>query len=772
MKTRLVILSMLFIQGACSTLWANVLNWPASGWAPLYGQSSLYSDIPDDTGNNGHEYLDFVGDTNYAAAFYYYRTAAESGEAEDQLLFRVRLDSKKNKMPGAYQVFFETSYDSSVDWVLELETGDLDSTGTISFGSAAGTNRSGVTFGTVVWSDSFTSTSGYAHWAGAATGDGSSFNGDIDYFLEFGLPWSTFTNYTGVTSTNDPFRLLFTSSQSGGQIDDGDVGNSSATIGVDVVFDDIYADPDPADGPYTQTISFTNPGDQDSSDTVLLNASASSGLPVSFSVQSGPGVISSATNLTFSGSGTVVIVASQSGNSSWLPAPSVTHSFLVTGKTAATVTLDDLNPTYDGTAQSATATTVPSGLTVDLTYDGSPVAPTNAGSYTVIGTINDPGYEGSATNTFTIAQGTQTLTFPNPGAQVATNSVLLGATSDRGLSVTDYTVISGPGSLSGTTLSFTGAGTVLVSANQSGDANWGAAVPVTNAISVSKATASINVTGLSPTYDGTAQTVTVTTDPSGRPVDITYNGSTTAPTNAGTYTVIVTVNDPLYGGSVTNTFTIAKADQSITFTNPGSQGVSDTVNLSATADSGLAVTFGVVSGPAVLSGSTLTFTNSGAVVISADQPGDANWNAASQTNISFSVGKTAATVTLDNLNPTYDGTAQSATATTVPAGLTVDLTYDGSPVAPTNAGSYTVIGTINDPGYEGSATNTLVISKASQTLTFDPIADQVTTNVVSLSASTTGDGTPEFAVISGPAVYDPSGPSLSFNATGTITVVA
>jgi hypothetical protein len=70
------------------------------------------------------------------------------------------------------------------------------------------------------------------------------------------------------------------------------------------------------------------------------------------------------------------------------------------------------------------------------------------------------------------------------------------------------------------------------------------------------------------------------------------------------------------------------------------------------------------------------------------------------------------TVTLGNLRQTYDGTAKSVTATTTPSGLTVNITYNGSASAPTNAGSYTVIGTINDANYQGGATNTLVINDA------------------------------------------------------------
>jgi len=81
-------------------------------------------------------------------------------------------------------------------------------------------------------------------------------------------------------------------------------------------------------------------------------------------------------------------------------------------------------------------------------------------------------------------------------------------------------------------------------------------------------------------------------------VNITYNGSPNAPTNAGSYTVIGTINDSNYVGSVTNTLTINKA---------------------------------------------------------------------------------AAIVTLANLSQTYDGMAKTATVTTTPPGLAVDMTYNAFP---------------------------------------------------------------------------------------------
>ncbi|MGD0090611.1 MAG: YDG domain-containing protein, partial [Planctomycetota bacterium] len=76
-----------------------------------------------------------------------------------------------------------------------------------------------------------------------------------------------------------------------------------------------------------------------------------------------------------------------------------------------------------------------------------------------------------------------------------------------------------------------------------------------------------------------------------------------------------------------------------------------------------------------------------------------------------------AVITLGSLNQTYNGTPESATATTNPLGLTVTFTYNGSATPPTNAGSYAVVATVNDGTYLGTHTGTLTISPAPLTVT-------------------------------------------------------
>jgi hypothetical protein len=77
---------------------------------------------------------------------------------------------------------------------------------------------------------------------------------------------------------------------------------------------------------------------------------------------------------------------------------------VVSGKETASVVLGELSHIYDGSAKNASATTTPEGLVVNFTYDGSSEAPTDAGTYAVVATVDDANYEGSASATLTIAK--------------------------------------------------------------------------------------------------------------------------------------------------------------------------------------------------------------------------------------------------------------------------------------------------------------------------------------------------------------------------------
>ena len=107
--------------------------------------------------------------------------------------------------------------------------------------------------------------------------------------------------------------------------------------------------------------------------------------------------------------------------------------------------------------------------------------------------------------------------------------------------------------------------------------------------------------------------------------------------------------------------------QSITFAPIADRPVtSPAFALSATASSGLPVSYQLVSGPATLAGNTLTLTGVGTVTVRAKQDGNLTFLPAPDVDQSFNVTKAPATITLGALNPTYTGSQKSVTVTTNP----------------------------------------------------------------------------------------------------------
>jgi len=150
--------------------------------------------------------------------------------------------------------------------------------------------------------------------------------------------------------------------------------------------------------------------------------------------------------------------------------------------------------------------------------------------------------------------------------------------------------------------------------------------------------AEITLSGLTTTYDGAPQVVTVTTNPIGLPTLITYGNAASAPTAAGNYAVNASVDHPLAWGAASGTLVIAKASQVITFAQPDAHVYGDApFPLTAAASSGLTVTIAAQAGPATVTAGTVTLTGTGTVTLRATQGGDANYLAAPAVERSFSV---------------------------------------------------------------------------------------------------------------------------------------
>lgn len=349
-------------------------------------------------------------------------------------------------------------------------------------------------------------------------------------------------------------------------------------------------------------------------------------------------------------------------------------------QTAAQVTLQNLAQSYSGTPRPVSAATQPAGLAVRFTYDGVPEPPTLPGTYAVTGIVATATYEGMATG-------------------------------------------------------------------------W---------LVVSKAAATVVLGGLNQTYDGTPRSATALTDPLGLAVRFTYSALTNPPTAPGRYFVVATIDDPVYAGSTAGALTIAKAPAAITLT-----GLAQTYDgapksvAAATEPAGLAVGM-------KYNGSSTAPTLAGSYAVAATVA-DAFYTGSSTGTLV--VAKAAATVTLNGLAQTYDGTPRVVTATTDPDELSRDITYNGSFSAPAAAGVYVVTGTVADPNWQGAATGMLVVAKAGQTVDFPSIANQWTSNVVALAATASSGLPVSFTVASGPGVIT-DGNTLSFMSSGVVSIAA
>jgi hypothetical protein len=212
----------------------------------------------------------------------------------------------------------------------------------------------------------------------------------------------------------------------------------------------------------------------------------------------------------------------------------------------------------------------------------------------------------------------------------------------------------------------------------------------------------------------------------------TVTGSTVTLTGAGT--VVLQASQAASGGYATGTqtatFTVATESQTITFAAPASPvnyGVAP-ISLSASSTSGLTVTFSVLSGPASVSGNTLTVTAAGTVVVAADQSGNTNYAAATEVTHSITVSKIAPSA----------GLAASPNPVLAQNTVTLTATVSSSVSTPTGSVTFsdsgTTLGTANLSG--GSATlttSTLSVGSHSITATYsgDPNFTSVSSTAVS-----------------------------------------
>ncbi len=408
--------------------------------------------------------------------------------------------------------------------------------------------------------------------------------------------------------------------------------------------------------------------------------------------------------------------------------PTGTIAFSTTAsKGTATITLDSLTQIYDGTARNVKVTTAPAGLTtVNVTYNGLATAPTAAGTYAVVATLDNATYFGTATGTLSVGKASQpALTISglsngtyNSTTQLATSAGGGGGavTFDAGASTACSVSATGLVTITG------GTGDCSITATKAADSNFNPAVSAPFAITVTKASASIALSNLSQVFGGDAKSATVTTTPASlATVSVTYNGSPSAPMNAGSYTVVASLINPNYSATnATGSLEITQAQQSalsVTGGNTGAFNSSVTLGTSGGSSTG-AVTYAAIGTACSVdagSGVVSITAGTGTCSVTATKAGDTNYLPVTSSPFAIAITKATATVSVNSASVPFDGTAKSVTASTTPASLvTLSYTYEGSASAPTAVGTYAVVATLANANYQGTGSGTLTITQASQ----------------------------------------------------------
>ena len=244
-----------------------------------------------------------------------------------------------------------------------------------------------------------------------------------------------------------------------------------------------------------QTITFPAIADHTFGDPVItLQAAASSGLPVTFSVVSGPATLANSNVLTLTGAGTVTMRASQLGNGLYNPASSVDATFAVE-KANQAITFAPIPTKAAGDAPFALTATTSSGLPVYFNVLSGPATLSSNNCLTLLegGSVNvlawQPGnanYNAASTveQSFNVSLIPQSIAFSAMSVQRAGDAPFpIAATASSGLPVS-FSVLSGPASMVGNILTITGSGTVTVRASQSGSSAYAAASNVVRSLTV------------------------------------------------------------------------------------------------------------------------------------------------------------------------------------------------------------------------------------------------------------------------------------------------
>ncbi len=515
--------------------------------------------------------------------------------------------------------------------------------------------------------------------------------------------------------------------------------------------------------------------------TAPLAYSISPALPAGLSISSTTGAVSGTPTAVSAATSYTVTVTDANGATA-----TATFSLTVNAAIAATTAVPSEVLTY-GAAANFTPVTGTGG-TGTLTYSISPALPAGLSLSSTTGAVSGTPTVVSAVTNYTVTitdqnSATATAVFSltiNQATPVLSWTAPASITYGTALSTTqlDATASYNGNAVAGTFTYNPAAGTVLTGGTHTLSAtftptdttDYATPAAVTTSITVNQATGSVSLSNLTQTYTGSPLSATATTNPAGLKVTLTYNGSTTPPTTAGSYAVVATINDTNYTGSASGTFTITRATPVLSWTAPAS--IAYGTALSATQlDATASLNGSPVSGSFVYTPAAGTVLSAGAHTLSATfTPSDTtDFNTPAAVTTSISVTNATLTVTANNAtrvygtaNPTFTGSVTGAVN-----GDTFTESFSTTATQTSNAGTYAIV-----PSVSGANLSEYTVQTVNGTLT---VTQAATTTVLSASASsiTPGQSLTLTAQVASATTGTPTGTVTFFDGTtslGTATL--
>ncbi|RAR69334.1 YDG domain-containing protein, partial [Flavobacterium aciduliphilum] len=495
--------------------------------------------------------------------------------------------------------------------------------------------------------------------------------GTASSVVSFSVSGSTLSDGITVTSPNG-FEVSSTSSTDG-FANSIVISQTSGTVSSTTIYVRLAADAKPVNSPFSGNISLSSTGA--STVTVATTSSTVSTKALTISgITANDKVYDASASATVTGTVTLVgVLGSDSVSLTGTPSFMFDDATVGTNKTI-TVSGYALN----GTDAANYSVTQPSGLTASIS---------------------------EADQTIAAISSSETRTVGDATYSVAT-------TSDSGLTVTYSSSNTGVATIAANgTVTIVGAGTTIITAAQAGNTNYNAATSVSQTLTVNKADQTITAISstMSKTY-GDATYSIATTASSG--LAVTYSSSNTGVATIaanGTVTIVGVGSTTLTASqagnanynaatSVTQELTVDKGNQTITLAATDTRTSTDAAyTLTQNASSGLSITYtSSNTAVATISGNTVTLVGGvGTTTITANQAGNANYNAATQVTQTL-------TVTQGSSNLGQYQFASSLAVTSPSANLTFSNVSPNTVTGSTTSGYYS----LSVSGGWGSAINT------------------------------------------------------------------